>query len=57
MKKKILLKTLTDLLDAEGRKMRRHRAELEELLKKLETKEIQLEEKILAEKNKHRRRR
>jgi len=36
MKRRKLLKALADLLDAEGRKKRRHHAELKELLKKLE---------------------
>ncbi len=57
MKRKKLLKTLADLLDAEGRKKRRHSAELKELLDKLERKEALLEEKMLSETDKLRQRR
>lgn len=51
MKRKKLLKTLAKVLDMEGRKQRKHRDELKNLLKELKKKKIQLEEKILAEKD------
>ena len=35
MKRKKILKSLAELLDAEGRKQRKHRAELKEVLKQL----------------------
>lgn len=52
MKRKKLLKTLTEFLDGEGRKKRRHQAELRELLNKLKEKDTQLQEKMRTEKNK-----
>ena len=51
MKRKKLLKTLGELLDRDGRKQRKHRDELEALLTKLKTKEVELEEKLLLEKD------
>jgi len=51
MKRKRLLKTLSALLDREGRKQREHRDELETLLTKLKKKEVELEEKMLLEKS------
>lgn len=57
MKRKKLLKALANLLDMEGRKKRKHSAELKELLEKLEVKEVQLEEKVLTEKDKRKQKR
>ena len=57
MKRKKLLKKLADVLDKKGRKMREHRAELEELLHNLKDKETRLEQIIEAEKDKHKRKR
>ncbi len=51
MKRKKLLKTLAALLDKEGRKQRKHRDGLEALLAKLKGKEIELEQKLRAEKD------
>ena len=53
MKRKKLLKSLSELLDREGRKKRTHQAELQELLNQLEEKEVRLEEKMRMEKNPH----
>ncbi len=57
MKRKKLLKELAGLLDLEGRKKRRHYAELVELLKSLKEEEAQLQQKILAEKDMDKRKR
>lgn len=57
MKRKKLLKKLTDILGKKDRKMRKHRAELEELLHNLKDKEIRLEQKMEAEKDNHKRKR
>ena len=57
MKRKKLLETLTDLLGKEERRKRRHQAELKKLLKKLKEKEIQLEEKMLTERGRQKRKR
>jgi hypothetical protein len=51
MKRKRLLKTLTDMLDMEGYKQRKHRDELKILLKKLRKKEVELKEKLQLEKD------
>ena len=56
MKRKKLLKALADLLDTEGRK-KRHSDELKELLEKLEGKAVQLEKKVLTEKDKRKQQR
>jgi len=57
MKRKKLLKILSDFMDGEGRKKRTHRAELKTLLIKLRKKEVELKDKLLAEKDerKHKR--
>ena len=52
MKKNELLKSLVELLDREGRKKRRHQAELQELLKQLKQKEVRLRKKVRMEKDK-----
>ena len=57
MKRKKLLKMLTDLMGKKGRKKRRHRAELEDLLDKLQEKELRLDQRINAEKDKQKRKR
>ena len=57
MKRKKLLKALGELLDVEGRKRRRHQAELRALLKELEKKEAQLEKKVLREKDERKKKR
>ena len=57
MKRKKLLETLTDLLGKEERRKRRHRAELKKLLKKLKEKEAQLEDKMLMEQGRQKRKR
>ena len=57
MKRKKLLKKLTDFLGKKDRKMRENRAELEELLYNLKDKENRLEQKMQAEKDKHKRKR
>lgn len=57
MKRKKLLKALSDLLDTEGRKKRKHHAELKELLDKLQEKEAHLEKKVLDEKDRHKQKR
>ena len=57
MKRKKLLETLTNLLGKEKRRKRRHQAELKKLLKKLKGKEVQLEEKMLVEKDRQKRKR
>ena len=57
MKRKKLLKMLTELMDREGRKKRKHAAELEELLKQLKEKQVLLEDKVEKEKDKHKRKR
>ena len=57
MKRKKLLKTLAKLLDMEGRDQRKHRDELKALLKKLKLKKVELEEKIVLEKDERKRKR
>jgi hypothetical protein len=57
MKRKRLLKKITEFLDRDGRKQRKHRDELKILLKKLKRKQIDLEEKIGQEKDERRRHR
>ena len=57
MKRKRLLEALSDLLGKKSRGKQRHYQELKKLLKKLKDKEIQLEEKVLEEKDKHKRKR
>jgi len=57
MKRRKLLKTLADFLDQEGRKQRRHSAELSALLEKLKQKELELEEKMRVEKDEHKHKR
>ena len=57
MKRKRLLEALSDLLGKKSRGKRRHYQELKKLLNKLKDKEIQLEEKVLEEKDKHKRKR
>jgi predicted nucleic acid-binding Zn-ribbon protein len=51
MKRKKLLKSLARLLDMEGRKQRKHRDELKALLKELKKKKVELEQKMLHEKD------
>ena len=51
MKRKELMKTLAKVLDMEGRKQRKHRDELKKLLKALKKKKVELEEKIVLEKD------
>ncbi len=51
MKRKKLLKTLAAFLNGEGRQERQHRDDLETLLAKLKKKEVELEERLRAEKN------
>jgi len=51
MKRKKLLKTLANFLDMDGRKQRKHSDELKALLKKLREKKVELEEKMLLEKD------
>ena len=51
MKHKKLLKSLAKVLDMEGRKQRKHRDELKALLKELKKKKVELEQKILLEKD------
>jgi len=53
MKRKKLLEVLGRFLDKKKRKKRKHLDELETLLAKLDTKEVELKEKISTEKNKH----
>jgi len=53
MKSKKLLAALGDLLDRKKSKKLEYRDELKALLAKLEKKEVQLQEKIPLEKNKH----
>ena len=57
MKRKKLLKVLAELLDVEGRKQRKHHAELKDLLRKLRKKRGELEKKVLEEKDKYRKKR
>ncbi len=51
MKRKKLLKTLAELLDRETHKQRKHRDQLEALLARLKSKELELEGKVRAEKD------
>jgi len=51
MKRKELLKSLAKVLDMEGRKQRKHRDELKMLLRELKKKKVELEEKIVLEKD------
>lgn len=57
MKRKKLLKTLAKVLDMEGRDQRKHRDELKVLLKKLKLKKVELEEKMVLEKDERKRKR
>jgi len=57
MKRKKLLKTLANFLDMDGRKQRKHSDELKALLKKLREKKVELEEKMLLEKDERKRKR
>ncbi len=57
MKRKKLLKTLSEFFDADGRKQRKHRTDLADLLKKLKTKEFDLEKKLLTAKDDYKRQR
>ena len=57
MKRKKLLKTLAKVLDMEGRNQRKHRDELKALLKKLKVKKVELEEKMMHEKDERKRKR
>jgi len=57
MKRKKLLKTLANFLDMDGRKQRKHREELKALLKKLREKKVELEQKMLLEKDERKRKR
>ena len=52
MKRRKLLKKLADLLGTEGRKQRKHRDDLETLLRKLKKKEVELEIEFRKEKDK-----
>jgi len=52
MKRKKLLKRLSDLLSGEERKKNKHHDDLEMLLAKLKEKEVKLEEKLAKEKDK-----
>lgn len=49
MKRKKLLKTLTEFLEKDKRKRRKHHAELEKLLNRLQAKETQLKEEMVRE--------
>ena len=51
MKRTKLLKSLAKVLDMDGRKQRKHRDELKALLKELKKKKVDLEQKILHEKD------
>ena len=51
MKRKKLLKALSELLDGKAREQRRHRTELEALLSKLQKKLVELQEELTTEKN------
>lgn len=51
MKRKRLLKKLSEFLDRDARKQRKHHDELKMLLKKLREKEVALKEKMQLEKN------
>ena len=57
MKRKKLLEAIKDLLGEKQRGKRRRYDELKKLLKKLKEKEVQLEEKMLLEKDKPKRKR
>ena len=57
MKRKKLLKTLARVLYMEGRDQRKHRDELKALLKKLKLKKVELEEKMVLEKDERKRKR
>ena len=57
MKRKKLLKTLAKVLDMEGRDQRKHRDELKVLLKKLKLEKVELEEKMVLEKDERKRKR
>ena len=55
MKRKILLRRISDLLDRDARKRRKHRDELRALLKKLRKKEIELNTRMQDETSKQKR--
>ena len=57
MKRKKLLKTLAEMMGKKGRKKRQHRAELSNLLDKLQEKEHHLDQRINTEKDKQKRKR
>jgi predicted nucleic acid-binding Zn-ribbon protein len=57
MKRKKLLNKLAEFLDMKGRKQRKHRDDLEELLVKLTEKKAGLEKELLREKDGHKRKR
>ena len=57
MKRKKLLNKLAEFLDMKGRKQRKHRDDLEELLVKLTEKKAGLEKEMLREKDGHKRKR
>ena len=51
MKRTKLLRSLARVLDMDGRKQRKHRDELKALLKELKKKKIELEQRMLHEKD------
>jgi hypothetical protein len=51
MKRTKLLKSLARVLDMDGRKQRKHRDELKVLLKELKIKKVELEQRMLHEKD------
>ena len=51
MKRTKLLKSLAKVLDMDGRKQHKHRDELKALLKELKKKKVDLEQKMLHEKD------
>lgn len=57
MKRKKLLKALSSFLQREEREKRRHRNELDDLLRQLGEKEAHLEEKLQSEKEGHKKKR
>jgi len=57
LKRKKLLNKITDFLNMEERKQRKHRDELKVLLKKLKKKKVELEERTLSENDNRKRKR
>ena len=55
MKRKVLLRKISDLLDRKARKQRKHRDELRSLLRKLRQKEIELNSRMQDETSKQKR--